>query len=44
MPIMAELDLGAVAIKMTASASGIRASGSPNILAASMQDFTMDTA
>ena len=36
-----ELDLGLVATKITASASGMRASGRPSMLAASTAAFTM---
>ena len=41
MPLMALLDLGAVAIKMIASASGIRASGNPSWNALSTHALTM---
>ena len=41
MPLYAELDLGAVATSTTASASGMRASGSPTALAMSTAALTM---
>ena len=44
MATLAELDLGAVQSRITASARGIRASGRPSCMAASMQVFTTTTA
>ena len=41
MPSQPELDLGAVAMRITASPRGMAASGRPSIFAASMQALTM---